>query len=227
LVIESTFSVPFALTGAPRIGTFVGRSKEIQTLKSFFLPVKDRKRQKILVLHGLGGIGKTQLALEFAKLFRDEFTAVFWINGKTDKTLKMGLAGIMDRIPGNSAMIEKAAIGDDETVERAIKAACAWLDLSKNFRWLMILDNLDISICYGADSTAAPDSYYTMPIYEIERYLELITHGSIIISTRLSYLAQLGTGLHIDKLSLDEGVEILHSVSAQVDKTGELPDRHH
>lgn len=38
------------------------------------------ERHRVVILHGLGGIGKTQLAITYAKQYRDECSAVFWLN---------------------------------------------------------------------------------------------------------------------------------------------------
>jgi adenylylsulfate kinase-like enzyme len=38
-------------------------------------------RRKVFVLYGLGGIGKTQLAVEFARKHQSTFSAIFWLDG--------------------------------------------------------------------------------------------------------------------------------------------------
>ena len=66
---ESSYNVPFDLTGVPAIAKFIGRDSEINRLKDL-LPSIGTKRRKVFVLYGLGGIGKTQLAIEFARKHR-------------------------------------------------------------------------------------------------------------------------------------------------------------
>ena len=220
-IVESNFAVPFDLSGAPTISTFIGRSNDIRAMEKYLLPVEDAKKQKILVLHGLGGIGKTQLALEFAKIHRDRFTAIFWINENTEQHLRMGIARIRDQIPSSATSAEKGVLGDNKMIERAVKIAFEWLRISSNFRWLMIFDNIDSPVQSAGDSTAASDTYTLPAAYDIRAYLRSISHGSIVITTRLGCMTQLRKGLHVDKMSFDEGVKILQSVSTQLETTGE------
>jgi transcriptional regulator with XRE-family HTH domain len=43
----------------------------------------DEKGASRQAISGLGGIGKTQLALEYAYTYRDHYTAIFWVNSET------------------------------------------------------------------------------------------------------------------------------------------------
>jgi MoxR-like ATPase len=45
------------------------------------------RRQRHVVLCGMGGIGKTSIAMEFAFTYGDRFDAVFWI--RADETAKL------------------------------------------------------------------------------------------------------------------------------------------
>ncbi|KAJ5546496.1 hypothetical protein N7494_004081 [Penicillium frequentans] len=105
------FKIPLDLTAVPVIENFVGRQAELDLLWQFYKPI-DSQRRKIAVLHGLGGIGKTQLAVQFAREHQHEFTAVFWLNGKDRGTLLQSLSSVLPRLPGQTNTIE--AIGDDE-----------------------------------------------------------------------------------------------------------------
>jgi ATP/maltotriose-dependent transcriptional regulator MalT len=58
--------------------------------------------RKVMVLHGMGGIGKTQLAIHFGRLHKDDFSAVFWLNGKDQSILTQSLASIAPRLPQGS-----------------------------------------------------------------------------------------------------------------------------
>ena len=92
------FHVVFSLMAAPEIDYFVGRSSNLASIESVLLPFTTAER-KIVVLHGLGGIGKSQLAIEFAKKHRTDYTAVLWLNAKTEDTLKRSFAANVRRLP--------------------------------------------------------------------------------------------------------------------------------
>lgn len=42
---------------------------------------------KSFLLYGLGGIGKTQLALEYCYQYVDQFDAIFWVSAETQDKL--------------------------------------------------------------------------------------------------------------------------------------------
>src|SRR3954468_5550054 len=69
------FSIPLDLSTVPAIDQFVGRNRDLQTLWSLLQPSASTLR-KVVVLHGLGGIGKTQLAIRFARLHQADFSAI-------------------------------------------------------------------------------------------------------------------------------------------------------
>ncbi len=62
-------------------------SKIHETLKG------DGSRRDV-VLHGLGGIGKTQLSVAYAKRHKDEYLGIFWLNTNDKDTLKQSFVKI-------------------------------------------------------------------------------------------------------------------------------------
>jgi hypothetical protein len=178
------------------------------------------RRQKILVIHGLGGMGKTQLALEFAKIYHGRFSSTFWIDGKTEQTLKMGLAIIAQDIFSNTGTSNAVVLGENQSVELAVKNSLRWLQLPKNSGWLLILDGVDNQVQHRqyTGTSSQPDSVTTA--YDIRQYLGSFTHGTIIITTRVSSMAQLGKGLRLSELSHGESVEILQVLAPHLKATG-------
>jgi hypothetical protein len=47
--------------------------------------------RKLLVLGGMGGIGKTQLAITYVKRYRSYYTSIFWLNATSEVSLKTSL----------------------------------------------------------------------------------------------------------------------------------------
>lgn len=70
-------------------------------LKKVLLPKRKYESQKVMVLYGLGGIGKTQLAVAFARKYHRKFSPVFWFDGRTEDSLKQSIADCASRIPGD------------------------------------------------------------------------------------------------------------------------------
>jgi len=53
---------------------------------------RSRDGRRVAVLHGLGGIGKKQLMIEYAKRHRTEYSAIFWVNSKD--SIKQSLVAV-------------------------------------------------------------------------------------------------------------------------------------
>ncbi|MBT4735492.1 MAG: hypothetical protein HOO10_10910, partial [Candidatus Marinimicrobia bacterium] len=83
-------------------------------------------------IHGLGGIGKTQIAAEYAHRFADDYDIVWWVAAEDAASRRADYAGLATRLD----LPEK-----DEADQDAVVAAVRdWLRL--NDGWLLILDNV-------------------------------------------------------------------------------------
>lgn len=54
--------------------------------------------RRTVVLHGLGGIGKTQLTVVYAKRHKDDYSGIFWLNIKDEHSLKQSFVRVVTRI---------------------------------------------------------------------------------------------------------------------------------
>ena len=120
--------VPWLVPDAMRTQAFVGREQVLEQLRA---QLTERHRA---VISGLGGIGKTQTALEYAIRHRADYPAgVFWINAETTVGLSSGFAAIA-KTP--------SVLGPDAHYnEQSVAAALKWL--GANPGWLLILDNVE------------------------------------------------------------------------------------
>lgn len=167
---QEEFLVRFSLAGVPEAQHFVGRAQELTHLKEEFQG--DGSERKVVILQGLGGIGKTQLAVAFAKEHRSAYSAIFWLKGKDEDTLKQSLTKVARRIYDEhpSSVLMKRAFETNDT-NRIVDAVKAWLSIRRNFRWMLVFDNVD-------DPQA----------YDINTYLPEAHQGSILVTTRSSQL---------------------------------------
>ena len=192
--VPEQFQLPFSLTTAPVIDYFVGRRDDLSSIESILLPVNPTA-QKIVVLHGLGGIGKSQLAIEYAKRHQDDYTAIFWLNAKTEDTLKGSFVEGARRLPKryfNQALLQGSQ--NEETLADILQEMKVWFDLPGNYRWLMIFDNVD--------NPKIPDNK-DAHAYDIRSYFPKNYRGSILVTTRWKTLA-IGRPLNVAKLSTAE-----------------------
>jgi Cdc6-like AAA superfamily ATPase len=193
---SSGFRKPFTLTGIPAINKFISRPSEMDFLERELFPLGSvRRRKKILVIHGLGGIGKTQLAIEFARNHREKFSSIFWINGKSHDSLIESFNQILQKISK-----ARDSVFDDSqllSVENIREEVLHWLELQGNDKWLLIFDNCDSD----KDDPGG---------YELSNYLPASDCGSIIITTRRSHLAVLGTAdLAVGKMNIQQSLNVL------------------
>ena len=68
------------------IPNFIRRPEYLKALRDNLVP-ESPPRRKVLVLHGLGGIGKTQLAIRFVRDCQDEFSSIFFLDGSSRASL--------------------------------------------------------------------------------------------------------------------------------------------
>jgi hypothetical protein len=73
--LEVNFNVAFDLTGVPKTSAFIRHKSDLDSMEKQLMPGEVLDRRKICIIHGLGGIGKTQLAIEYARLHKDQYTS--------------------------------------------------------------------------------------------------------------------------------------------------------
>ena len=197
--------MPFDLTGAPLISNFIGRSEELEEMKDLLLPSIDAKKQKVLILHGLGGIGKTQLSLEYARVHRNDYSAIFWVTGKTRESLRQGFVRIAERIQLPDVLENRRLQSSEDRISNTIQSVKRWLAQPDNFHWLLILDSIDAQeldlpnagIPIGADEAGCTK-------YDARPYFQIIAQGTVIITTRLPDVAAIGVSLEIKRIAIEE-----------------------
>jgi hypothetical protein len=198
------FRVPFQLTGLPVAGHFVDREAEIEEMEEHLLATKAQNLRKIHIFHGLGGIGKTQLAIAYARKHQHVYTAVVWVNGYSRDTVLQSLAAF-----GRRAGISEGSDSTANTTQQApdteveANAVLRWLALKKNRRWLMIFDNVDRDVQSDEDIQA----------YDVTSFVPPADHGSVLITTRLPSLGEIGKSTKITRLKPNQALELLSNRS--------------
>lgn len=110
---------------------FTGRSLQLTSLHRLLMAGKQVALTQ--AISGLGGIGKTQLALEYAYRYQKSYHDIFWAFADTDKSL-------MESFVRLAAILHLPEY--DEPDQKKVKAAVQrWL--SKHTGWLLVLDNIE------------------------------------------------------------------------------------
>jgi hypothetical protein len=145
-----------------------------------------------------------QVVVEFARRHHRQFSSVFWLDGRSKDTLKRSIAGHASKIPQGQIVETSRTYTDDSSadVNAVVRDVMAWLARPDNTTWLLIFDNVDREYrAQGGD----PDAY------DVRRYLSGADHGSVLVTTRLARLEQLGDSQQLGKVSKQQGRSIFTS----------------
>ncbi|KAF9470349.1 FabD/lysophospholipase-like protein [Pholiota conissans] len=108
----------------PPVESFMGRKDILAQMHLYFR--LNSNRQCTFVLHGLGGSGKSQLALKFVEE-STQFSDIFYVDATNEQTLRTDLESIAP-----------------ENVEQSVDESLRWLaSQAKNSQWLLLFDNAD------------------------------------------------------------------------------------
>ncbi|PKK83050.1 MAG: hypothetical protein CVT49_10475 [candidate division Zixibacteria bacterium HGW-Zixibacteria-1] len=142
-------------------------------------------------IKGLGGVGKTQLALEYAYRYAAEYKAVWWLRSEDSATLSGDLASMAAAL-----CLPEAEAQDQKATVQAVRN---WL--GKNKDWLLVYDN-------------APDPE------TIRVYLPPGSTGHVIITSRHHAWRGVAEPLEVQVLERSEAVDFLIKRSGLDDKPG-------
>jgi tetratricopeptide (TPR) repeat protein/DNA-binding XRE family transcriptional regulator len=166
------WSVPF-----PRNLLFTGREEILEALHIQLKVGQAVVLTQSSALHGLGGVGKTQIALEYAYRHALEYSAIFWIGAETADSIVSSLLHIAE-------LLQLPERGDEDH-KRAVVAVQHWL--STHGQWLLIWDNVE-------DLTL------------LDHFLPSTRQGTILITTRFQALGTLAQGIDLESMRWEEGI---------------------
>ncbi|RAL07853.1 purine and uridine phosphorylase [Aspergillus homomorphus CBS 101889] len=156
------------MVSLPRNPKFIGRRDEIEKLEELLVAQDGPKR---IAITGLGGVGKTQVALELAYRLRDQDTecSIFWVPSTSHAIVEQSflkIAEILGLCEGKPADIK-------EQVQ-------TYLSSERAGKWLLIFDNADDTEMWLSDHDRSP---------ALEDLLPQSEQGRILFTTRNRELA--------------------------------------
>lgn len=199
---EGCFSIVFSLSGVFETDHFVARQEELDEMHQ---SLSNGSGRRAVTLHGLGGIGKTQLAIAYAKAHRDYYSAILWLNIKDEVSVKQSYLKIARRIhQEHPSASQLGGITDDTQLDTAVSAVKRWLGQAKNTRWLLVFDNYDTPKVPGNTGRSVVD---------IQQFLPEAHHGSVVVTTRSSKV-NVGRRLQVGKIKdVHDSLQILSNAS--------------
>lgn len=178
---------------------FTGRGAILKQLHETLTASKKAALTQLQAISGLGGIGKTQTAIEYAYRYRKDYQAVLWARADTAETLIADLVNIA----GLLGLPEK----DEQDRSRVVTAVKRWLQEARD--WLLILDNVD-------DLALAYD------------FLPAQYGGHVLLTTREQVIGTLAPQIKLSEMTLKEGAFfLLHRVKliAPDTQADDIPER--
>src|SRR5579871_1036559 len=162
------------------------------------------------VIYGLGGVGKTQVAIEYSYLHRNDFDIIYWLRADDYETLLTSYSQLYDdaKFRGFTGL----CLGDERDLEAIAAQAKLWFENCQDIRWLLVIDNADK---LQRDSTSQG--------HQIETIGNIIPRGQsgcvLVTSRDRSSLGQLASdGEELLVMDEDEAKEFLIKCS-KVDST--------
>jgi tetratricopeptide (TPR) repeat protein len=133
VTVAASASAPLRIIGGlpPQNPSFTGRQKEMRKLREA-LHVHSQAALLPQTLHGLGGVGKTQMAIEYAHRFQHDYDLIWWIPSELSASIKRSLLSLARRL--------ELPEGDDTDliVQRLLDELSVGRPTAK---WLLIYDN--------------------------------------------------------------------------------------
>lgn len=172
------YSIPFL-----KNRYFVGRQEELHVLQQKLMVDQDCQKLSIV---GLGGTGKTQVALQFAYSVKERWPeySILWVPALSMESFEQACASVAKalRIP--------QAGGGDEDVKELVQQH---LSSSQAGRWLLVVDNADdVDIFFGREQSRG-----------IVDYLPESETGVLVYTTRTPEIAELARGDVVELGAMD------------------------
>lgn len=145
-----------------------------------------------LALSGLGGIGKTQLALAYAYAYQSSYRTILWVGASTQAQLRRDFVRIAMRLQVPEAQKTKPR------QHYLVNEVLHWLKTHNE--WLLILDNVE-------EELNEKDSGTEEDVFRIEHLL--MKKGHILLTTRAQSIAHLVRNIALEEMHPDEGAQLL------------------
>jgi len=159
---------------------FTGREDILNRLSTALRSGKTTALTQPQAISGLGGIGKTQTAVEYAYQYRDDYDAMLWVRAESRETLTSDFVTL--------AHVLNLPEQQEQEQQRVIEAVKRWFH--EHTGWLLIFDNAD-------DLTIVRD------------FLPPGGKGHLLLTTRSQVTGRIAQRIELEQMEPEEGVLFL------------------
>ncbi len=156
---------------------FTGRDEIFDSLRVLLTPGSTTALTQ--AISGLGGIGKSHTAVEYAYRYHQDYEAVLWLQADSWETLISACLQLADQL----------ALLEQKEADQVVADVQRWL--RKHRSWLLILDNVE------------------HPQEILSRFVPTHHHGSILLTTRVHDVGPLAQTQVLATMAEEEGVLFL------------------
>lgn len=162
------------------VAKFVGREDQLEALAQEL-----NNAPHIAVLQGMGGQGKTQIALEYCRRCRQakKYSAILWANANSEQSLRESFESFSDVLKTP----EETFVDSESRVRFTKRILTEWPE-----PWLLVLDNFD-----------DPSKY------AIRDYLPTSVKGHIIFTSRSGDARKFGNHIPVAGMTDAEALDLL------------------
>lgn len=159
---------------------FTGREDLLEHLHAELHAEKAVAFTQPLALSGLGGVGKTQTAIEYAYRYAHEYQTVAWMRADSAEVLTSNFAALATFLN----LPEK----DEQVLSQRIAAVKGWL--AALTRWLLVFDNAD-------------------DLSVVQDFLPAPCTGHVLLTTRTRATGTLAHSIEVEPMAVEDGASFL------------------
>ncbi|OBT51626.1 hypothetical protein VE04_08927 [Pseudogymnoascus sp. 24MN13] len=200
--LKPSIMVPFQ-----RDSAFVGRVDILVKISEKFMEAASQDHSRVALV-GLGGVGKSQIAIEYAYRVRESApqTWVFWVHASNAGRFKQAYTNI-------AAKIELP--GRDDPNADILRLVYNWLSDERNGRWLIILDNADDDQVFHSTSEVSGSAAQATDVAApLASFLPQSSNGWVLVTSRDLAAAMNLVGIrdnvfHVEPMPEEEALMLL------------------